>query len=38
MLHAGMLKAPFFVAAALQAAYLVLYTRFFGKYAAGDVE
>ncbi|MDA8388549.1 MAG: MFS transporter [Nitrospiraceae bacterium] len=35
MLHAGMLKAPFFAAAALQAAYLVLYARFFRGYAAG---
>lgn len=37
MLHAGMLRAPFFVAAALQAAYLVLYVRFFRDYAAGGV-
>ena len=35
MLHAGMLKAPFIAAAALQAAYLVLYARFFREYAAG---
>lgn len=38
MLHAGMLKAPFFAAAVLQAAYLILYTRFFREYAAGGVE
>lgn len=38
MLHAGMLRAPFFVAAGLQAAYLVLYTRFFRGYEAGGVE
>lgn len=37
MLHAGMLRAPFFVAAAFQAAYLVLYSRFFRGYAAGGV-
>jgi MFS family permease len=36
MLHAGMMRAPFFIAAGLQAAYLVLYTRFFsGHEAAG---
>lgn len=35
MLHAGMMKAPFFAAAALQAAYLFLYVRFFSAYAAG---
>jgi len=38
MLHAGMLRAPFFVAAALQASYLVLYARFFRGYAAGGLE
>ncbi len=38
MLHAGMLRAPFFVAAALQASYLVLYARFFRGYAAGGAE
>jgi MFS family permease len=37
MLHAGMLRAPFFVAAGFQAAYLVLYARFFRGYAAGGV-
>jgi len=37
MLHAGMLRAPFFVAAGFQAAYLVLYSRFFRGYAAGGV-
>ncbi|HEX8739295.1 MAG TPA: MFS transporter [Casimicrobiaceae bacterium] len=35
MLSAGMLRAPFFVAAALQASYLVLYARFFRNYARG---
>lgn len=29
LLHAGMLKAPFFIAAAFQLAYLVLYARLF---------
>ncbi len=38
MLHAGMLRAPFFVAAILQAAYLVLYARFFSGYASGGAE
>nr|MDA8108306.1 MFS transporter [Betaproteobacteria bacterium] len=38
MLHAGMLEAPFILAAALQASYLVLYARFFRGYAAGGVE
>lgn len=38
MLHAGMLQAPFFVAAALQASYLVLYARFFRGYAGGGIE
>jgi MFS family permease len=38
MLHAGMLRAPFFVAAALQASYLVLYVLFFRGYAAGGPE
>ena len=38
MLHAGMLRAPFFAAAVLQASYLVLYARFFRGYAAGGVE
>lgn len=38
MLHAGMLEAPFFVAAALQATYLVLYARFFRDYAEGGIE
>jgi MFS family permease len=37
MLHAGMQRAPFFVAAGFQAAYLVLYARFFRGYAAGGV-
>lgn len=36
MLHAGMLRAPFFVAALLQGAYLVLYARFFRDHADGD--
>jgi len=36
MLHAGMLRAPFFVAALLQGSYLVLYVRFFGEHAAGE--
>ncbi|HPO21267.1 MAG TPA: MFS transporter, partial [Rubrivivax sp.] len=36
MLHAGMLRAPFFVAALLQGAYLVLYVRFFRDHADGD--
>jgi len=35
MLHAGMLRAPFFVAALLQGGYLVLYVRFFREHAAG---
>jgi MFS family permease len=35
LLHAGMFKAPFFIAAVLQGAYLILYARFFGGYAAG---
>jgi predicted MFS family arabinose efflux permease len=38
MLHAGMLTAPFFLAALLQAAYLLLYARFFRRYAAGGVD
>ena len=38
MLHAGMLRTPFMVAAVLQASYLVLYARFFRGYAAGGVE
>jgi MFS family permease len=37
MLHAGMLRAPFFLAAVLQAGYLVLYARFFRGYAGGGV-
>jgi len=37
MLHAGMLRAPFLVAAGFQAAYLVLYLQFFRGYAAGGV-
>ena len=37
MLDAGMLRAPFFLAAIFQAAYLVLYSRFFRGYAAGGV-
>ena len=37
MLHAGMLRLPFLVAAVLQASYLVLYVRFFRGYAAGGV-
>ncbi len=36
MLHAGMLKIPFFIAAALQMAYLVLYALFFRGYAAEE--
>ncbi|MDA8170500.1 MAG: MFS transporter [Nitrospiraceae bacterium] len=35
MLHEGMLRTPFFIAAALQMAYLVLYAWFFRGYAAG---
>ncbi len=35
LLHAGMLRTPFFLAAGLQAAYLFLYARFFGDYATG---
>ena len=38
MLHAGMLRTPFFVAAALQASYLVLYVLFFRGYAAGGAD
>jgi MFS family permease len=38
MLHAGMLRTPFFVAAALQASYLVLYVMFFRGYAAGGAD
>ncbi len=38
MLHAGMLRAPFFIAAALQAAYLALYARFFAGHARGGPE
>ena len=38
MLHAGMLKAPFFAAAVLQGAYLVLYARFFKGYVADGPE
>ncbi|MDA8171866.1 MAG: hypothetical protein M0Z48_08585 [Nitrospiraceae bacterium] len=38
MLHAKMLRTPFFIAAALQMAYLVLYAWFFRGYAAGGVE
>jgi len=38
LLHAGMLRAPFFIAAALQAAYLLLYARFFGAYATGGAD
>lgn len=34
MLQAGMLRAPFFAAAVLQASYLVLYALFFRAYAA----
>lgn len=37
MLHAGMLRTPFIVAAVLQASYLVLYARFFRGYAAGGI-
>ncbi len=36
MLHAGMLRAPFFLAALLQASYLVLYVRFFGDHASAN--
>ncbi len=38
LLHAGMLKAPFFAAAGLQAAYLVLYARFFREYGGGGLD
>jgi len=38
MLHVGMLKAPFFMAAALQAAYLFLYARFFRDYDLNGME
>jgi predicted MFS family arabinose efflux permease len=38
MLHVGMLKAPFFMAAALQAAYLILYARFFRDYDLNGME
>ncbi len=38
MLHAGMLKLPFFIAAFLQLAYVGLYARFFRGYAEGGVE
>ncbi len=38
MLHAGMLRAPFFIAAALQALYLLLYVVFFRAYAAGGLD
>jgi len=35
---AALLTAPFFVAAVLQAVYLVLYARFFRRYAGGGIE
>ena len=35
LLHAGMLTAPFLIAAAFQAAYLALYAKFFGEFAGG---
>jgi MFS family permease len=38
MLHAGMLTTPFLLAALFQAAYLVLYVRFFRGYAAGGID
>ena len=38
MMHAGMLKTPFFIAAFLQLAYLALYARFFREYAEGGME
>jgi len=38
LLHAGMLRTPFFMAAVFQALYLLLYARFFGSYAAGGTE
>lgn len=37
-LRAGMLRAPFFVAAGLQLLYLVLYVAFFRGYEAGGLE
>lgn len=33
LLHAGMLKAPFFLASVFQVAYLILYARLFRDYA-----
>lgn len=38
MLHAGMLTAPFIVAAVFQGAYLVLYARFFSGFANGGTQ
>jgi MFS family permease len=38
LLEAGHFDAPFFIAAALQATYLVLYAKFFGAYAAGGLD
>ena len=38
LLQAGWLRLPFFIAAALQTSYLVLYARFFGAYGAGGME
>lgn len=38
MLHAGMMTAPFYLAALLQAAYLLLYVRFFRGYDSGGME
>lgn len=38
MLHAGMLKTPFFAAVVPQVAYLALYSRFFKGYASGGPE
>ena len=35
LLHAGMLTAPFLIAAAFQAAYLALYAKFFREFASG---
>lgn len=36
LIHAGRFAAPFFIATALQALYLVLYRRFFGAPDAAD--
>ena len=37
-LEAGHLAVPFFITAALQGVYLVLYARFFGAYAGGGLD